>query len=73
VSSPITAAPTLFVVSGGGEPTLDDIILGALAQPELSGCLVCGGQLDPVTGGAHCRDCGSDVLTGPEPVAVWAA
>jgi hypothetical protein len=69
--------PTLFDQFGdqparfeqpGGEPTLDDLIVGAwegLTAHEAISCPVCGGEMAPEYG-AHsrpvageCRDCGS--------------
>ncbi len=69
----VTTAPTLFVIDGGGPGTLDDVVLGVLAQPELSPCPVCEGPLDVVAGGVVCRDCGSELLLGSEPPFAQAA
>ncbi len=69
----LTTAPTLFVIDGGGSGTLDDVVLGVLAQPELSPCPVCKGQLDVVAGGVVCRECGSELLMGSEPSVAHAA
>jgi hypothetical protein len=56
--------------SGGGGPTLDDLIVGAwegLAAGRTAPCPVCGGSLEPRYGagaapvGGRCGDCGSEL------------
>ena len=59
------APPTLFD-SGGGEPTLEDLISGAwegLAAHSAVACPVCASTMDPEYGaharpvGGRCREC----------------
>jgi hypothetical protein len=56
--------------SGGGGPTLDDLIVGAwegLAADRTAPCPVCRGSLEPRYGAGaapvagRCRDCGSEL------------
>ncbi len=48
-------------------PTLEVVLLRALADPEGEPCPVCGGALERTPGGAGCRGCGSRVERGGEP------
>jgi hypothetical protein len=63
----LAVAPTLFDLRGG-EPTLDDLIVGAwegLAAHVVVACPACDGEMAPVTGGeegavaGRCRACGA--------------
>jgi hypothetical protein len=63
----LAIAPTLFDQLGG-EPTLDDLIVGAwegLAAHSVVTCPVCDGELAPQYGAHHhpvggrCRSCGT--------------
>ena len=72
----LAVAPSLSEAMGtlfdqvGGEPTLDDVIVGAwegLTAHSVVECPVCGGELAPEYG-AHaipvrgrCRDCGTQL------------
>ncbi len=67
--STLALAPTLFE-SAGGEPTLDDVLVGAwegLTAHRAVECPVCGGEMAPQYG-AHarpragrCGSCGSEL------------
>ena len=48
-------------------PSLADVLLRALADPEGEPCPVCGGFLARIPHGAACRDCGSHIDRGGEP------
>ena len=65
--SALAVAPRLLD-GRGGEPTLDDLIVGAwegLAAHRVVACPVCDGEMEPVYGdqlpplGGRCRGCGS--------------
>ena len=65
--SALAVAPTLLD-HPGGEPTLDDLIVGAwegLAAHVVVACPVCDGEMEPVLGGdarplgGRCRGCGA--------------
>jgi ribosomal protein S27E len=65
--SALAVAPTLFDPQGG-EPTLDDVIVGAwegLAAQAVVPCPVCDGELEPVldpdgrVDGGRCHGCGT--------------
>jgi hypothetical protein len=67
--SALATAPTLFD-GRGGEPTLDDVIVGAwegLTAHRPVACPVCEGELVPQYSahprpvGGRCRDCGSEL------------
>jgi hypothetical protein len=62
------AAPTLFDDGAGGEPTLDETLVGVwegLIAHRLVACPVCGAEMRPEYGahalpvGGLCRACGS--------------
>ena len=48
-------------------PTLEDVLLRALADPEGAPCPVCGGALERTPAGVACRGCGSRIERGGEP------
>jgi hypothetical protein len=67
--STLTLEPTLFEAAGG-EPTLDDLLVGAwegLTAQRAIDCPVCDGEMEPVYGvharpvSARCRDCGAEL------------
>jgi hypothetical protein len=67
--STLALAPSLFE-DVGGEPTLDDLLVGVwegLAAHASAQCPVCGGEMGPEYGaharpiGGRCASCGSSV------------
>jgi hypothetical protein len=68
--STLALAPTLFETAGG-EPTLDDLLVGAwegLTAQRALDCPICEGEMVPLYNDAHarptlgrCRSCGSEL------------
>jgi hypothetical protein len=65
----VAMGPTLFDAMGG-EPTLDDLIVGAwegLAAHGVVACPICGGEMEPEYGvhprpvAGLCADCGTQL------------
>jgi tRNA(Ile2) C34 agmatinyltransferase TiaS len=61
--STLALAPTLFEPEGG-EPTLDDVLVGAwegLTAHRTVDCPVCGGEMVSAAAAGRCGSCGSEL------------